>query len=108
MQPSFAIGERDELDLGAGQLAIGWHERQPFDFRRDDSERGVWGLGGEGVIDRAGGLPFEPEAAREVGLGIEVDEEDALFRHGECGSQVDGGGGFANATLLIGDGDNPG
>ena len=53
-------------------------------------------------------LALETEAAREVGLGVQVDEQHALFGHGERGSQVDGGRGFANATLLIGDGDDPG
>ena len=39
-------------------------------------------IGGQGLIDRArgSGLAFEADAAREVGLGVHVDEEHALFR----------------------------
>ena len=32
LQPMFAAVERDELDLGAGELSVGWNQRQAFDF----------------------------------------------------------------------------
>ena len=51
-------------------------------------------------------VPFEPDAAGEVGLGVDVDEEDALFGEGEGRRQVDGGGGFADAAFLVGDGED--
>ena len=52
------------------------------------------------------GLTFEADAAGEVGLRIEVDEQDALLGHREGGGEVDGGGGFADAAFLIGDGNH--
>ena len=55
-----------------------------------------------------GGLALQAEAAGEVGLRIEVDEQHALLGHGEGRGEVDGGGGFADATFLVGDSDDPG
>ena len=49
-------------------------------------------------------LPFLADAAREVALRIDVDEQDALVGERERGGEVDGGGGFADAALLVGDG----
>ena len=67
------------------------------------------GVGGQRVVDRAvGGLALQADAAREVGLRVEIDEEDALLGHGEGGREVDGGRGLADAALLVGDGDDPG
>ena len=40
-------------------------------------------------------------------LGIEVDEQNALVGHGQRRRQVDGGGGFGDAALLVGDGYDP-
>ena len=53
LQPAFAVGERDELDFGARQVAIGGNERQAFDHRGDDGERGVRRFGRQRVIDGA-------------------------------------------------------
>ena len=49
---------------------------------------GIGDVGGQGLVDGAGrcGLAFEPDAAREVGLRVHVDEEHALFRQGERGA----------------------
>ncbi len=55
-----------------------------------------------------GGLALQAEAAREVGLRVEVDEEHALFGDRQGRSQVDGGSRFADTALLVGDGDYPG
>jgi hypothetical protein len=53
-------------------------------------------------------LSFEAEAAGEVGLGVQVDEEDALLGEGEGGGEIDGGGGLADAAFLVCDGEDPG
>ena len=42
---------------------------------------------------------------RGVRLRIDVDQPDALARAGERGAQVHGGRGFADAALLVDDGD---
>src|SRR5438067_2063406 len=44
----------------------------------------------------------------EVTLGVEIDQQDALTQLGECGAQVDGGGGLANPALLHRYGDRSG
>ena len=41
-----------------------------------------------------------------LALRIEVDEQDALFRHRERGREIDGGRRFGDATLLIRDSDD--
>ena len=104
------FGQRDELDLGAGQVAIGGNERTA---RRSRSSRtnasGVVDVGGQRLVDRAagGGLSFEADAAGEIGLRVHVDEQHALLGEGERRGEVDGSRGFADAALLIGDGQNP-
>ena len=37
-----------------------------------------------------------------VALRIEIDDEHTLADRGERGSEIDGGGGFANPAFLIG------
>ncbi len=77
-------------------------------FGGDDERIGVGGRFGrrERVVDGAGGAgaAFLADAAREVALGIDVDEQDATLGEGEGGGEVDGGGGFADASFLVGDG----
>ena len=51
-------------------------------------------------------LAFEADAAREVALRVDVDEEDALVGEGEGGAEVDGGGGLADAAFLVCDGED--
>ena len=53
-------------------------------------------------------LPFLSDAARGVALRVAVDEQDVAAGEGEGGGEVDRRGGLADATLLIGDGDNLG
>ena len=59
------------------------------------------------MLPAGGALALEADAAREVALGVGVDEEDALVGEGEGGAEVDGGGGFADAAFLVGDGEDP-
>ena len=51
-------------------------------------------------------LPFLADAAGQVALGIDVDEQHALLGERQRRRQVDGGGGLADAALLVGDGDD--
>ena len=77
-------GSGDQLDFGAGEVAIGGDEAEAIDAGRDDERARVGErLGGrERVVDRAAGrgLALLSDAAREVALRIDVDEEDALVR----------------------------
>lgn len=49
---------------------------------------------------------LKTETAGGVGLGVDIDEEDAATLGGEAGREVDAGRGFTDAALLIGDGDD--
>jgi hypothetical protein len=42
--------------------------------------------------------------ARRISLRVEIEDQNLLADGGEGGAEVDGGGGLADATLLVGDG----
>src|SRR5690606_1032971 len=109
-QTRLAVRQRDELDFGAGQVALGG-KCGGVVARGRWEERGRVGAGaGEGVGGRADGaaLTTEADAAGYVALWVGVDEEDPLVGEGQRGREVDGGGGLADAALLVRDGDDPG
>ena len=49
-----------------------------------------------------------PRPVRGVSLRIEVDDQHPLADGGERGAEIDGGGGLADAALLIGEGEHAG
>ncbi len=49
---------------------------------------------------------IDAEAGRGVALGIEIDDQHALADRGQRGAEVDGGGGLADAALLVRHGEN--
>jgi hypothetical protein len=49
---------------------------------------------------------FEADAAGEIALRIGVNEEHALVGEGEGRAEIDGCRGFADAALLVRDGEN--
>ena len=51
-------------------------------------------------------VALHAEAGGGVGLGVAIDQEDFEAFEGQGGAEIDGGGGFAHATLLIHDPDN--
>ena len=53
-------------------------------------------------------VPDEADATRRVALRIAIDEQDALFRRGQGGGEVHGGGGLSDSTFLIGNSDDAG
>ena len=56
------------------------------------------------VIGRAvAAAAIDAEAGGGVALGIEIDDQHALADRGECGAEIDRGGGLADAALLIGE-----
>jgi hypothetical protein len=108
LQSPLTLGERDEFDLGAGQIAIGGNQIEVVHLRRQDvvaiqvsaDQRFVGS-----AVQRA--LPLEADAARQVSLRVNVHQQDLppLERQGCC--DVDGGGRLADAAFLVGDGDDP-
>ena len=63
----------------------------------------AWVVGQEQFVHRAGGsrLSFEADAAGEVALGVEIDDEHTPVCEGERGGEIDGGGGLADPTFLV-------
>ena len=49
---------------------------------------------------------LQAQTAGGVGLRVEVEQQHALPHCGEAGGEVDGGGGFPHAALLVGDRDD--
>ena len=66
-------------------------------------QRGAVG-GGQHVVDISGrsALAAQADAARHVGLGIDIDKQDLAPFGRECGREIDGGRGLSDAALLIG------
>ena len=62
----------------------------------------------EEVVDRLFQLARRLHVQRQVTLGVEIDQQHALALLGECGAQVDGGGGLPNPALLHRYGDRSG
>ena len=61
----------------------------------------------QGLVECAArGIFWESEGAGGVSLRIAVDDQGALFGGGERGAEINGGGGFSDATFLIGDCDD--
>ena len=108
-QPLLAIRHRHEFDFRAGEIAVGGNQTEPGDRGLQDVRlrRGL--VPRQGVIDGAsrGGLPFEADAARQIGLGIEVDQEHALASQGQGRRQVDRRSGLPDPTFLIRDDEHP-
>ena len=61
-----------------------------------------------GTVEGAALLLLDADGGGGIGLGVEVHEEGVDFLLGEGGGEVDGGGGLADAALLVGDGENGG
>ena len=50
------------------------------------------------------GVLGNPDARRGIALGIKVEDQHLLADGGQGGTEIDGCGGLAHATFLIGDG----
>src|SRR5262249_32709008 len=98
----------DELVFSAGELDVRRNVVDAHLGRRLD-DVGDRRLGvDEQVVDRLLELALRLHVEREVALGVQVDQKDTLAQLGECGAQVDGGGGLANPALLHRYGDRSG
>src|SRR5690606_12741194 len=87
---------------------VGRDERQVVDAGGQDEVARIVLVGRERFVGGAcrGALVLEAEAAGEVGLRVEVDEEGALVGEGERGAEGDGRRGFGGAAFLVGEGDD--
>ncbi len=105
-QQMLPVGHGDQLDLRADQV----------DRRRQDAQMGQLRRLND-LVDRLlsheqiVGRPFDAaavdaDAAGGVALRIDVEEQHTLFGGGERGGQIDRRRCFADAALLIGNGDD--
>ena len=104
-----AFGQRDQLDLGAGQVTVRRNGLEVVYCRgQDEIGRGPRGIAGQRVVNRPGRcvLATETNAARQIALRIEVDEEDALIGDRQRGRQIDRRRRFPDPAFLIGDCDD--
>ena len=107
-EPGLATEGRHELDLCARQVEAGRRHEQVADVGRLDAvlERHV--VHQHVVHRRLEPTVLDAEPGRGVALRIEVDDQRPQAHLGQAGTGVDGGGGLADAALLIGDGDHTG
>ena len=60
-------------------------------------------LADQHVIGRAAAAAaIDAETGGGIALRIEIDNQHALANRSECGTEIDRGGGLADATLLVG------
>ena len=106
LQAVLAGDHAHELHLGPGQVAVGGHELQVLEVRRDHELLDRTLLDQRLVQARPALAGLAPEARGEVALGIGVDREHSPLGRGEARGEVDGGRGLADAALLVGDRDD--
>ena len=65
------------------------------------------GIVNKNVVEgNPGGVSGKTQAGGAVRLRVAVHQQDAEFRSGQRGRQIDGGGGLADPSLLIGYGND--
>ncbi len=99
----------DQLDLGAGEVDRGRHHHQAGDVRAGHAHVRQGGALHDGVVGRRHAASvIHAERGGGVALGVEVDHQHPLAELGQAGRDVDGGGGLADAALLVGHDHDPG
>ena len=105
-EASLAGEHRDQLDLGTGEFNRRGENEEVAHRRRFDSvfdghvlDEHVIGR----VLDRR---PVDPQATRRIALRIKVLLEDPFPLKRKPCTKIDRGGGLANASLLVGDGNS--
>src|SRR5215218_4276479 len=107
--PPLSIRSVNELDLRASEVWRGWKHIQVLELDATQSSAGDVGGTEQNVVGCSlEGCAFDPSAAGSVPLRVSINEEDTPLGDSEARSEVYGGGGFTNATLLIGDRDDSG
>ena len=108
LQPVLSLWEGDHLDLCAGEVAVRGDEREIGDASRHHVRRRWCEIGEQCFVDgaRFGPLRFRSDAAGQIALGIDIDEENLMPCHGERRREIDGRGGLTDAAFLVRDGDD--
>ena len=104
LQVQVVLIDRDRFQFEAGQLPGRGDDLQVLQAggghrlaQGDPPQQHLVGVGALVAL-------LEAQAGGGIGLGIQVDQQHPLFGDGQCGGQVDGGGGLAHPPFLIGDG----
>ena len=95
-----------KFDVCAGQVFRARQQRKGLDHGRQDHLLGGRQAHQDIVNGVARVVPLHTEPRSGVGLGVAVHQEDLEAFEGERRTEVNCGGGFAHATLLINDPDN--
>jgi len=108
LQPALAALLVDQLDLRAGQLAVGAQHVVA-------AQLGAGACLGDGggldqhVVDRGRqGALVHPRPHGRIALRVEVDQQHPLADLGQPGGEVDGGGRLADAAFLVGNAEDLG
>jgi hypothetical protein len=103
LEPRLPLRQVDELDLGAGQVAIRRHEVEPGRGRRD-AHVGDLLLAEQHLVDRVLQRALvDAGAGGRVALRIEVHDEHAALHRDEAGGEVHRRRRLADPALLVGD-----
>ena len=97
------------------ELGLDFRQRDPGGGHVQVLHRGLYddvghlhGRLGQNVEHRFFDQPPVDVRHRAVGLGIEIDQERLHALLGQCGGEVDGGGGLSDAPFLVRDADDHG
>ncbi len=93
-----ATERRDQFDLGTGQVEAGRGDEEVLDGRRLDAVLQRHLVHDHVVHRRFNAAVLDAEPRRGIPLWIEVDDECAKTEFGKARSQVDRGGGLADAS----------
>ena len=105
-QSAFALRQRCQFDLSPSQRDRRGNDGEAWDIGRHD-QIGDVRIFDDRFIDGVLYLAtLKAEAAGGVALRIEVDDENCVAGQGQIRGQVDYGRGLADATLLVGAGDD--
>ena len=106
-QPGFTVvAGRGQLQIGVGQQDVRGDDVELGDSGLVDAQRLALQDGAvQGLVGLQAGV-IRQQHFGGVGLAVGVDQQHALALLGQAGAERDGGGGFAGAAFLRGDGCN--
>ena len=108
-QPELSALAGHQFDLGTCQVDRCGGSQEAGDFSTFCDNLGQRGRIAEDVVHIGGSLAvLDAQSGGGVALGIKVDHHHALTHHCQSCSDVDGGGGLAHPTLLVGNREDPG
>ena len=107
-EPHLPSHQRHQLDLGAGQVDGRRGAVEPLDRWTRNDDLGERLPVHQNVVDAGHlGVMVDPEGRARIALRVKVDDEDLETGLSQRGGDVDGGGGLADAALLVGDREDP-